>query len=421
MATAKIVTWSRPNKDGQFPIGIKIWNNGKPSYIFEGHTLPRRDLWDAKKQEVKKSVPNSARLTNYLTKKLAEVRDQALKLATEQARVDVQVIKQVVKNDGVEPPKPFFKEVADKYLSEQLECGNVDVYKTDLSRLKRFYEFSNGGKVTFDQIDAEYLHRYTVYLRKDKRRSGNSESPIKPLSERTIVNHLLIIRTLWNRALNVKAAFKDHYPFGTDGKVSIKFPESTKIGLSATELENLEGVDLTDKPHLDHARNVCLISYYFAGMRITDTLLLKWSDFQDGRLYYTMSKNGEPGSLKVPARAEVILEKYLNLQSVHGLVFPDLNKVKSLDDRLELRKAINLAENRINKAIKKVMLLIDCNKKVSPHKFRHTFAQRAEEKSVHPKVLQKMYRHESILTTMKYQSNFSHQKADDALDAVVGV
>ena len=97
MATAKIVTWSRPDKDGQFPIGIKIWNNGKPSYIFEGHTLPSRDLWDAKKQEVKKSCPNAARLTNLLSKRLSEVRDKALQLETDKPKVSAQAIKRIIK------------------------------------------------------------------------------------------------------------------------------------------------------------------------------------------------------------------------------------------------------------------------------------------------------------------------------------
>ncbi|SCW86820.1 Phage integrase family protein [Mucilaginibacter sp. NFR10] len=66
-----------------------------------------------------------------------------------------------------------------------------------------------------------------------------------------------------------------------------------------------------------------------------------------------------------------------------------------------------------------IMSLIGSTKNGSQHKARHSFAQRAEEKDIHPKVLQKMYRHESILTTMIYQSNFSFKKADDALDIVL--
>lgn len=53
--------------------------------------------------------------------------------------------------------------------------------------------------------------------------------------------------------------------------------------------------------------------------------------------------------------------------------------------------------------------MIGSTKKASQHKSRHSFAQRAEEKE---KVLQKMYRYESILTTMIYQSNFSFKKAE---------
>jgi integrase/recombinase XerD len=91
----------------------------------------------------------------------------------------------------------------------------------------------------------------------------------------------------------------------------------------------------------------------------------------------------------------------------------------SLDDRYELRRKIAYAIQRLNKAMIKLMEMIGSTKNASQHKARHSFAQRAEEKDIHPKVLQKMYRHESILTTMKYQSNFSFKKADDAIDAVL--
>jgi integrase/recombinase XerD len=422
MATAKIVTWSRPNKDGQFPIGIKISTAGKPSSIFEGHTVPSRSSWDEKRQEVKKSVPHAARLTNLLFKRLAEIKEEVLKAETDRLKLTAQSIKIAVKGEDepVEEKPVLFTDIANRYLQEQLDSENVDIYSTDRSRLKRFYEFSKGGNLTFPEIHSEFLRQYVVFLKKEKRRSGNAKTPPKPLSERTIMNHLLIIRTLWNRAITAKVVSQECYPFGVGNKLSIKFPESAKIGLDFDELTELENIDLSDKPKLHHARNVCLLSYYFAGMRLTDALLIKWSDFQSGRFHYTMSKNGEPGSLKVPDKVQAIIEEYRHNPPKNDLIFPDLKCLDSLEERAKLRDAVNLAENRINKAIKVVARLIGTTKSVSPHKFRHAFAQRAEEKNVHPKVLQKLYRHESILTTMKYQSNFSHQKADEALDAVIG-
>jgi integrase/recombinase XerD len=171
--------------------------------------------------------------------------------------------------------------------------------------------------------------------------------------------------------------------------------------------------------NLNDARNIWLMSFYFAGMRITDCLLLKWNEFQNDRLFYTMSKNDEPGSLKIPVKAFGILEQYRQAAKTHDLVFPLLKHMNNLDNRFELRRQIAFAVNKLNKAMTKLMPMIGCTKNASQHKSRHAFAHIAEDINIGPKVLQKMYRHESILTTMNYQSNFSHQKADEALDAVV--
>jgi integrase len=419
MATVKIVTWSRKNKDGQYPIGIKISTSGKPSYIFEGHTVPSRECWDQKKQEVKKSVPNAARLTNLLFQRLAEIKAETLKAETEKQKPTAQSIKKAVKDEPADAKPVHFKEIADTYLAELWENGKYDVHRTDTSRLNRFYEFNGSGDIPFSEVHSELLRRYTLFLRRQKKRNGNKDTPPRPLSERTIMNHLLIIRTLWNRAIIANVASRDDYPFGAKNKISIKFPESKKIGLDFHELSKLETINLSAKPRLHHARNICLVSFYFAGMRITDALLMKWSDFQSGRFHYVMSKNGEPGSLKVPLKAEAIIKQYREDEQVNDLIFPYLKRLDSLDDRIAVRKAISSAAHAINEAIKAVVVKIGSSKSVSPHKFRHAFAQRAEDMNVHPKVLQKLYRHESILTTMIYQSNFSHHKADEALDLVV--
>lgn len=113
-----------------------------------------------------------------------------------------------------------------------------------------------------------------------------------------------------------------------------------------------------------------------------------------------------------------ILEEYKDDNGAHDLVFPFLKTLDNLQDRYELRKRINFATKMIGEhGI--IMERLGIHKNASPHKARHAFAQRAEEKEIHPKVLQKMYCHESILTTMQYQSNFSHKKADEALEAVI--
>ncbi|UEG54072.1 hypothetical protein LLH06_03690 [Mucilaginibacter daejeonensis] len=73
MATAKIVTWGRKDKHGQFPIGTKVSQNGVPAYLFEGNSVASREMWDVSKQQIKKANLHAARLTNFLTKRLSEI------------------------------------------------------------------------------------------------------------------------------------------------------------------------------------------------------------------------------------------------------------------------------------------------------------------------------------------------------------
>lgn len=423
MATVDFYIWKRPNKDGKYPISVRVTINRKPSYIMTGQKLDSLDQWDERKQCVKKTHPNFVRLNNYLRTELAKANDKALELETK-GHVSAKDVKVGLKPE--EETKVYFAEVANRYLEEQKACGNYEVHRTDIGRLKRFYVFTNGGKITFPEITVDLLHRYVVYLKQAKKYSYRKNAVEKPISERTITNHLIIIRTLYNRAITAKIVSKDLYPFGAHGKIGIKFPESSKMGLEEKEIKALETLDLSGYPAIyNDARNVWLTEFYFAGMRVTDCLMLKWKDFQNGRLYYQMSKTGEHGSVKVPEKALTIIEQYRRYcgdakLNPHDLVFPMLQKLPTLDDRYQLRRAIQHQIKRLNTIMKKLMVMIGSTKNASQHKARHSFAQRAEEKEIHPKVLQKMYRHESILTTMKYQSNFSFNKADEAIDAVVG-
>jgi len=419
MATVRVYIRKRPSKDGKFPISICITVNRKQVYIMTGQKLDNLQQWNAKTQRVNKSHPNSTRLNNFILNEMAKANDKALEMETK-GIVSAKEVKVSLK--PVEEFKVYFKDVAKVYLEDQKALGNYDTYNADTTRLKRFYEFTNDEKLAFENITVDMLQRYTIHLRVAKKFSYDKEKPPKPLSDRTITNHLIVIRTIFNRAISSKVVSKDYYPFGGNGNISIKLTGAAKIGLEEYEIKQLEELDLTSYPSIyNDARNIWLTEFYFAGMRITDCLLLKWTDIQNGRLHYKMSKNGEWGSVKVPDKALRVIRQYpLNImENPHKLIFPYLQDLLSLDDRFEVRRRISFVSKRLNKTMDSLMVLIGSAKKASQHKARHSFAQRAEEKEIHPKVLQKMYRHESILTTMNYQSNFSFKKADSAIDAVL--
>jgi len=373
------------------------------------------DMWDAKAQRVTKAHPNSVRLNNLLMKKLTEAYDISMDMEGQKTDTSALAIKKKIKpkNEGT-----FFL-IAKQYLDDEYALGHYNVYNADKVRINRFQEFLGQKDIPFSEITVGLLQRYERYLRTCKNKNYKKADNPRSLSERTIVNHLLLIRTIFNRGIKAGVADQKHYPFGDESKISIKFPKSSKIGLTEDEITALETLDLSNDPILHHARNIWLIAYYFAGMRITDLFLLKWTDIQNGRLFYTMSKNGEPGSLKIPAKVFPIIDQYRNDPQKNDLIFPELKFIDDLNNLYVLQRRIGHVVNYQNKKMKKIMGMLNIQKKASSHVSRHSFAQRAEDLGIHPRVVQSLYRHESILTTMIYQSNFSTSKADDALDLVI--
>jgi len=67
--------------------------------------------------------------------------------------------------------------------------------------------------------------------------------------------------------------------------------------------------------------------FYFAGTRLGDVLKLKWADFHDCRLQYTMGKNCKPGSVKISDKAIAILQQYIDKKDDTDLVLPELRSV----------------------------------------------------------------------------------------------
>lgn len=167
-----------------------------------------------------------------------------------------------------------------------------------------------------------------------------------------------------------------------------------------------------------HTRNVWLFAFYLAGIRISDAIKLKWSDFKNERLYYVMNKNEKPQNLKIPDKAKSILNHYKQFKNQnHGYIFPFLASANQNDERDMFRKTRN-ATKLFNDYLKEIAELCEIDKNLSNHIARHSFGNIAGDK-IHPLMLQKLYRHSDLKTTLNYQANFIHKEADEALDSVI--
>ena len=180
--------------------------------------------------------------------------------------------------------------IAKLYLERLQTSGKYNQYTADKPRIGHFKEFLNDRDIAFSDITESLIERFKIYLKTTYKTKKKKPGTEKPLSERSVINHLAMIRSVFSLAIKERVIEKSSSPFG-EGKIAIKFPPSNKIGLTSEEVQTIETCALPDGSFQNHARNLWLFSFYLAGMRVSDVLRLNWFDIQDCRLHYAMGKN----------------------------------------------------------------------------------------------------------------------------------
>lgn len=401
MATIQAVLRKKPNARKQFPIAIRITKDRKTTYLFSGQYIDEK-YWDKRNSKVRKSHPNAARLNHLISQKLSEANNKLLQTETDTDAFSIGTLKKKLSRNR----NLNFFSIAEKHLENLQSRNKHHQYRTERGRIQRLKDFIGKKELSILDLNVSLLQKFQAYLLNERK-----------LSQRTVVNYMIVYRTIYNLAIAESIVDAKSYPFGK-GKIQIKLPDAHKIGLNQQEIQLLEGADYLT-PGQQRALDVWLTSFYFAGIRVGDVLRLKWSDFQDGRLYYRMNKNSKLVSLIIPKKAQLILNKYKkSRKSKTSLVFPQLQRI-DLEDSYAVISGIQSATRNLNRHLKKIATRVGIEKNLSMHIARHSFGNLSGDK-IPIQMLQKLYRHSSVTTTIRYQANFIRKDADDALENVVG-
>lgn len=400
MSSLQIVLRKKPNKQKKYPLAIRITKNRRTSYLFTGQYVDK-EYWDENKKRIRKSHPNANMLNNLLLSKLAEANNEVLKSEIEDKDISLAGIRKKLKG---ERQLDFF-ELAYQHLDSLKKSEKFRQFETQRGRIEKFKKFLRRDTLEFKDISVFLLKNFESYLiHKEKR------------TPRTVVNYMILIRKLFNLGISYSLVDRKYYPFGK-GRIQIRIPESQKIGLTKEEVKLLEMVTFLTLPQR-RALDVWLLSFYFAGIRVSDVLKLRWSDFTDERLNYRMGKNQKLVSLKTPIKAHKILKKYIQeSEDDSSLIFPYLKESDFSDTRTLLVRTRTVTRS-LNRRLSTIANHLGIKKKLTMHIARHTFGNISGDK-IPIQMLQKLYRHSSIMTTISYQANFMNEEKDDALDKVV--
>ena len=176
-------------------------------------------------------------------------------------------------------------------------------------------------------------------------------------------------------------------------KTGRKLPDT----LSTTEIDALiAAIDLS-KP--EGERNKAMLeTLYSCGLRVSELITLKISDlfFEEGFVKVTGKGNKQRF---VPVGTSTV--KYITIYV--NQIRKDIPVQKGFEDTLFLnRRGKQLTRAMIFTIIKNLAIVINLQKTISPHTFRHSFATHLLENGADLRSIQLMLGHESITTTEVY-------------------
>lgn len=426
MASSAIIygNW-KTNSDGTHPIMLRVIFDRVPKYISIANV--HEEHWDAEKKLVKNTHPNYRTINSSIKTKDLLAFD--LIMEYDKGTSDLTIEQILIKLRGRKAEETFF-DFLSEFAEEYKQKNKHDEASSIESKGKNIWSFLNkkdfqvkstkeikfdkksilrlrtGKDLYFADITPAFLRKLDAFLEIEKGQS-----------RRYVFNHMNLIRTIYNRALSAKLIKKENYPFEDYG---MNIPESQKIGLDKNEVEAFEKAKVEAKTETwIHAKNAWLFSFSFGGQRISDVLTTKWEDLKNGKLHYVMRKNNKPVELIISKRAQKILDYYLPFKTENkGYIFPAL---KDADHRnpVDIKRKLKNAVRIYNDWLKEIAKSAKINKNISPHSSRHTFGNITGDQ-ISPQLLQLIYKHSDIKTTMNYQQHWMNQeKLDKAVTSIV--
>lgn len=393
---------SKPKEDGTTGILIRITQNRKHRRISTGIFLKASEFnKDAKYGSwVRTSNHQHKQLNDRLKRKLQEAEGSLSEVEKDFPSPSLTAIRAHMKGYT----KDFFQ-FAEKKIQMILDEERISTYKKCKSIVKKLNTFHKGNELFFEDINVTFLTDFEHHLKK----LGNKKN--------TIHSNIKTIKALYYQAIREGVVSQERNPFFT---FKLKAEPGSKEKLSTEEILMIDSLNLEQDSMIWHIRNYFLFSFYSAGMRVSDLMLLEWKNVVNGRLEYRMGKTGKLMSIKIHSKSLKILNHYRDGKpKSNGYVFPIINKYADMNDSLNRHNEISRQEALLNKYLKQIAKKAGINKVLSMHVARHSFANLAKQKGIELQKNSELLGHSNKQVTEQYLNSFTTQALDESLQKIL--
>jgi integrase/recombinase XerD len=397
MASVKIVLRKdKANINGEVPLYIRIIKNRLTKFTALGIYVTPGVNFNEKEAKVTNKYPNSTRVNNLIATKLAEANELMVSLETTKSSIrNVKVRDAIMGKES----KSFIQ-----YAKSQIEALEIRNqvrtairYKAIVSKLEVYLKNKD---LLFDEITVEFLNKYETHLRK----IGNGTN--------TIHTNMKTIRAILYKAIQEDYFPQEKNPFF---KYKLKLEATFKERMNEDEINRIISLELDHDKAIYHARNMFVLSYYCAGVRVGDMLSFTWENIFGNELKYRMGKTKVYRTIPLHDKAINILDLYrLEKPNPKQRIFPFLastyeNEKLYFDD-------ISAKTAFINKKLSVVAKRASIQKKLTSHIARHSFADIARKKGISVYDISKALGHSSIAITEKYLASLDDGAVTDVFN-----
>ncbi|RHK99977.1 site-specific integrase [Phocaeicola plebeius] len=375
------------NKEGTYPVKIKVYFQGKPKYYSTGICMSTKDeLEEVLESKSKKNIE----IQDIIGKELSRILKN-VDILVERGTFSFSNLNNMLgKNIGGTLNEMISAKI--KELENEEKFGTSAFYKGTLSLLKRYMKHD----VPINEVTVEWLNGLEKFI-------------LKTASQTTVAMNMRNIRATMNIAKQVGVIRESDYPFGR-GKYQIKEGSGKKKALNKKQLKAI--AEYSDgSMTTEFYRDLWLFIYFCNGLNVADLISLKFSDIQNGEISFirkkTKDRTRDVKRIYAAITPEMysIINKWGNDPKKSIYIFPFL---KPGDSAWEHEKKKKNLTKLINKRMKMIGEKLNLGK-ITTYVARHTYATVLRNEGVPISIISPMLGHSSVTTTEIYLADLESE------------
>lgn len=375
------------NKEGTYPVKIKVYFQGKPKYYPTGICMStKEELEEVLESKSKKNIE----IQDIIGKELSRILKN-VDILVERGTFSFSNLNNMLgKNIGGSLNEMISAKI--KELENEEKFGSSAFYKGTLSLLKRYMKHD----VPIKEVTVEWLNGLEKFI-------------LKTANQTTVAMNMRNIRATMNIAKQVGVIRESDYPFGR-GKYQIKEGSGKKKALNKKQLKAI--AEYSDgSMTTEFYRDLWLFIYFCNGLNVADLISLKFSDIQNGEISFirkkTKDRTHDVKRIYAAITPEMysIINKWGNDPKKSVYIFPFL---KPGDSAWEHEKKKKNLTKLINKRMKMIGEKLNLGK-ITTYVARHTYATVLRNEGVPISIISPMLGHSSVTTTEIYLADLESE------------